>query len=156
MENTNQSPVNPDSQARLALIVASGDASCALPLTNIREVMRPLPTESVAGMPIFMKGISIIRGAPVPVVDLQHLLGLHQTESNSRYVLLQMGEKQVALAVKEVVGLRPLRPAVLQELPPLLRDVDHELVALIGNLDQHLLMVLEASHIIPQEIWNAL
>jgi purine-binding chemotaxis protein CheW len=48
---------------------------CALPLAHVVETMRPLPIEPLGGMPGFVQGIAIIRGAPVPVVDAGALLG---------------------------------------------------------------------------------
>jgi purine-binding chemotaxis protein CheW len=36
--------------------------------------MRPLPIKPIAGTPGFVRGVSIIRGAPTPVIDLKALL----------------------------------------------------------------------------------
>src|SRR5205809_310773 len=57
------------------LIVAVRSGACALPLMHVIETMRPLPIEPMACALSFVRGISIIRGAPTPVVDLGALLG---------------------------------------------------------------------------------
>ena len=53
------------------LIVMAGARACAIPLDYVAETMRPLPIEPVAGTPGFVRGVSVIRGAPTPVVDLK-------------------------------------------------------------------------------------
>ena len=60
---------------RSLLLCQVGSLVCALPLEHISETMRPLSLQPFHGMPPFVDGLSIIRGAPVPVVDLARLLG---------------------------------------------------------------------------------
>jgi purine-binding chemotaxis protein CheW len=84
------------------------------------EVMRPLPLEPVIGLPTFILGLSVIRGAPVPVVDLAALTGDRRGSGTTRFVTLGLGERRVAVAVEEVLGVRALDVETLQELPPLL------------------------------------
>ena len=47
---------------------------CALPLVHVLEVMRPLPLEKVEPAPAFLLGLAVIRGEPLPVVDVAALL----------------------------------------------------------------------------------
>ena len=56
------------------LVVTAGAHACAFPLHHVVEIMRPLPIKSVAGTPGFVRGVSVVRGAPTPVVDLKALL----------------------------------------------------------------------------------
>jgi chemotaxis signal transduction protein len=50
------------------LVVMVGTRACAIPLHHVAETLRPLPIQSVAGMPNFVRGVSVIRGTPTPVV----------------------------------------------------------------------------------------
>ncbi len=63
------------------LVVMVGARACAFPLHHVAETMRPLPIEPVAGTPSFVRGVSVIRGMPTPVVDLKALL---ESSANSR------------------------------------------------------------------------
>jgi chemotaxis signal transduction protein len=56
------------------LVVMVGTRACAFPLHHVAETMRPLPIQPVAGTPSFVRGVSVIRGTPTPVVDLKALL----------------------------------------------------------------------------------
>jgi chemotaxis signal transduction protein len=56
----------------------------------------------------------------------------------------------MALAVDSVVGVRPIRAGALHALPPLLRD--SAVIAAIGVLDAQLLVVLQASRLLPEAL----
>lgn len=139
------------------LIVTAGARACALPLHHVAETMRPLPIEPIAGTPGFVRGVSVIRGAPTPVVDLTALLeGGQPSAAHGRFVTVKVGERRVALGVDGVVGLRILASAQLGELPPMLRDVAADLIEAVGARDAQLLVVLRAARLVPDEVWMTL
>lgn len=139
------------------LVVMVGTRACAIPLHHVAETMRPLPIQSVAGMPNFVRGVSVIRGTPTPVVDLKALLENSENSlSYGRFVSLKLEERRVVIGVDSVVGLKHLDSAQLGELPPLLRDVNTDLIESFGTRDAELLLVLRAAHIVPDEVWASL
>ena len=141
---------------RKALIVRLRGCVCAVPLTHVIETMRPLPVEPISGVPSFVRGISIIRGIPTPVVDLGAILGT-PGEGAVRFVTLRVGNKQMALSVNAVLGVRDLDTIMtVRELPPLLQRASQEAVESIGALDEQVLMVLRAGWELPEEVWHAL
>jgi len=140
----------------LALIVRTGAYTCALPIANVVETMRPLPIEPVAGMPLFVLGLAIIRGAPVPVVALSVLFGAEPESDSQRYVLMRIETRHVALAVHEVLGMRTLDLALLHEWLPLCRAAHADVIAALGSLDQQLLLVLQTARIVPDAVWQRL
>ena len=128
---------------------------CALPLENVIETMRPLPTERLAATPESVLGLAVIRGAPTPVVDLGRLLS-GQDPRPGRWVTIRTGARQVALAVDEALGVRGIERRSLQELPPLLRDAGGDIIAAISSLDAELLFVLQTVRIVPDDVFDAL
>jgi purine-binding chemotaxis protein CheW len=143
-------------EKRKVLIVALKSCVCAVPLMHVIETMRLLPVEPISGVPSFVQGIAIIRGIPTPVVDLGAILGM-PNESEKRFVTLRIGEKQVALSVNAVLGVRDLDTiVVVRELPTLLQRASKDVVETIGTLDEQVLMVLRAGWELPSEVWQAL
>lgn len=140
----------------MALICRTGTRLLALPLTHVAETLRVLPIEPLVGSPAFVLGLSILRGAPVPVVDAGILLGVKEAASPTRLVTLRTGERQVALAVEEVLGIRALPPAHLLEMPPLLEGSADGAVAAVGALDTKLLLVLRAARLLPEAAWQTI
>jgi purine-binding chemotaxis protein CheW len=58
----------------LFLLCRIGSSIGALALKDVRETMRPLPIEPLAGTPPFVLGLAIVRGFPTPVIDAARLL----------------------------------------------------------------------------------
>lgn len=139
------------------LVVMVGALACALPLHHVAETLRPLPIKPVAGTPSFVRGVSVIRGTPTPVVDLKALLeNGENSPSYGRFVTLKLDGRRVAIGVDSVVGLRNLDLAQLGDLPPLLRDVSADLIESFSARDEELLLVLHAARIVPDDVWTTL
>jgi purine-binding chemotaxis protein CheW len=128
---------------------------CALPIAHVGETMRPLPVVALASAVEAVRGVAIIRGAPVPVVHLAGLLAAAESPA-TRFVTVSVAGRCVALEVDEVVGVRTLPAASLQDLPPLLRDAGTDTVVAMGTLDAQLLIVLNSARLIPDAVWLAL
>ena len=148
-----------NTQQRLSLLCRIGAHLCALPVEQVVETMRPLPIVSMVGTPEFVSGLCIVRGVPLPVVDTGSLLGagLGPVESRpARFVTVKSGKRLVVLAVDAVLGLRAIPADSLRELPPLLGDALSDLIAAIGAVDSELLLVLQATRVLPEPVWAAL
>lgn len=140
----------------LWLLVRAGGQLCALPLEHVDETMRPQPVRAVAGVPPFVRGVAMIRGLPVPVVDAASAIGQVEASSDgTRFVSLKIAERRVALAVDEVIGVRQINHSYLADVPPLLAGTSANIVA-IGALDSELLMVLRSGKLVPETTWTAI
>jgi purine-binding chemotaxis protein CheW len=137
------------------LICRIGRHLCAVPIAHVVEIMRHMPIEVVAGAPAYVQGLCIIRGTPVPVVDLGLIVG-GETTRPDRLVTLRADGRTIALAAEAVLGIRAIAPDTFGELPPLLRGVAPETVAAIGMLDAELIYLLRAARIVPSEVLDHL
>lgn len=138
------------------LLVRCGAGLFALRVSDVVEITRPLFYRPMAGAPRAVMGLSIIRGIPVPVVNLAVLATEGEPESPTRFVVVRAGERRVALAVGAVVGIRECAPSLLSGLPPLLSEANAELFEEVGRLDAELLTVLKAGSLVPESIWPLL
>jgi len=130
---------------------------CGVPLLHVLETMRPLPIADLNGMPGFVLGLSVIRGTPIPVVDAGSLLGKGRNRQITRFVTLRIGDgRWIALAVGEVLGIREMGQALLQEIPPLLQSAGSDAIEAICSLEAELLIVLQASKILCEDVWQSL
>lgn len=139
----------------LCLLVRAGRKLCALPLEHVDETMRPQPVHAVAGAPPFVRGVAVIRGTPVPVVDAAYALG-EEASHTTRFVTLRTADRCVAFAVDHVLGVSRIDRKAVADLPPLLAHANVDVVAAIGTLDAELLMVLRSARLVPEAVWAAL
>jgi purine-binding chemotaxis protein CheW len=145
------------------LLCRIGSRIGALPLQDVREIMRPLPIEPFSGSPPFVLGLAIVRGSPTPVIDAGLLLDPSTapatpttSPSPARFVSLKLGDRTAAMAVDAVLDVRSMAAGTLADIPPLLREARADLVSAIGSLDSKLLLVLEAARFVPDSIWTAM
>lgn len=137
-----------------SLICRAGNLLCALPIGHLIETMRPLPIEALAGAHETVMGTAVVRGAPLPVIDVARLLG-ELPRRPGRFVIARAGLRRVALAVAEVLGFRSLTGTRLAQLPSLLASPSAAISA-IGALDGGLLVLLDAARVVPDEVFAQL
>jgi purine-binding chemotaxis protein CheW len=142
-----------ESDVRPSLVCRVKNRLCALPLESVIETMRPLPIEPIAGAPESVRGVSVVRGQPIPVVNAARLFD-DEDSRPARFVTLRVGERMIAIAVDEVVGIRGLSTAALDQVPGLLKAALSDVVSAIGALDAELLMVLNGVRLVPEAILN--
>ena len=146
-----------DAAAReLVLIVTANGRTCAIALEHVSEIMRPLPVRSLAGLPAFVQGMSVVRGMPTPVIDVCRLLGDAADSRRTRWVALTLEGRSVVLSVDGVLGAKRLAEEEGMELPPLLRDVPGEYLDRLDVLDAELLVILRAGRLVPDAVWAQL
>jgi len=144
-------------EKRVAVLLCRvGSVVYAVPLSHVSETMRPLPFEVISGTAPFVDGVSIIRGGPVPIVDLARLLGNATSEPRTRLVVVRVGERRAALSVGKVIGVHSLESGAVRELPPLLGGASAEVIRAVGSLDAQLLLLLETSRVLPESSWASL
>ena len=139
-----------------AVLCRVGERRCALPIEQVVETLRPLPIDEVRGAPSFVLGVTLLRGAPVPVVDAARLLGVVASGAPTRFVAVRVGERRVVLAVDEVLGIGEVPAALRAELPPLVASIDAAAIAALASADGELLHVLEAARLVPDGAWSAI
>ena len=105
----------PDPGVASLLCRITPDALGALPLTHVREIMRPLPVTPAGSGGDRRTGYATIRGIATPVVEAALLLGA--SVRATRVVALTSGSRQIALAVEDVLGLIQLCNASGSQLP---------------------------------------
>jgi purine-binding chemotaxis protein CheW len=161
----------------LSLLFRSAGHLCAVGLTDIAEIMRPLPVTPLTGAPPFVSGVSIIRATPAPVVSVAALLdgddgaderrGDDETggeggergqggESRSgRFVTVWESGRLVAYAVDEVLGVLRLPPGSLDRTSPLLGALSRDVIPLMAALDAEPLCMLGHVRLVPDSVWAA-
>jgi purine-binding chemotaxis protein CheW len=131
------------------LVVRAGSRLCAIPVTFVLETLRPLGVSPLAGAPSFVEGVAIVRGEPVPVVDLGAFVGGAGTgERATRWVTVRAGARRAVLAVEAVLGVSPLDGA--EGAVPLVEDACLGAVESVRARDQDLLLVLDAARVLAE------
>jgi len=131
------------------LLCRAGSHQFALPVPQVIETMRMLPIEPLAGAPPMVRGLCIIRGAPTPVVDSALMFDDQPTQCE-RLVTVRTGKRTIAFATEAVLGVLAIRADELEQLPPLLSNV--QTIAAMRALDGELVFLLQIARVIPDDV----
>jgi purine-binding chemotaxis protein CheW len=137
-----------------ALVFRAGSFYCALPLGEVIETMRPLATRPLAGTPPYVLGLTILRGAPAPVIDMTRLLTGAETTVD-RYVAVRAGRGPIVCATGPVLGVRDVHVEPPEGPAALLAGVSRALIAAVGTVGTEPLLLLHSIAAVPDEVWEA-
>lgn len=157
MRQYGQAPTPADEGAGagvLALVFRAGPLLCALGLDEVIETMRPLEVRPLAGTPPFVRGISVLRGVPTPVIDVSRLLGGRPAEAD-RFLAVRTERGAIAFATGEILGIRSVDADATGGHPALLGGGSTRLVAGVGTLGTEPLLLLQSMRAVPDEVWEA-
>lgn len=92
------------------LCVRLGNQLYAIPIEAVDEVLPALPIEKISRCPSFIRGIVIVRGKLIPVLDAAERLGKsdHQRPLEPTIVCLRSGQRLVGVEFDEAIGLMEL------------------------------------------------
>lgn len=122
-----------------------GGRHCAVDVTRVQEVLRPLPVTPLPLAPPAVRGLVNLRGHIVPVVDLRIVLGLPAGPAAAAggHIIVHDGETPVALLVDAIGDVRRAEGAGLVPVPHTLEGPAGELVAGALPLPDELLLALD-------------
>lgn len=98
-----------ETQTKVCLLTIGGEVY-AVDLRNVREVFEVDVVTPVPGMPSALVGVTNVRGAVVPVMDLRRLLDVPSGGPMPRYaVIIKHGHHQVGVLVEKVPEIRTVQ-----------------------------------------------
>ncbi len=87
------------------LVFRVADLVCAAEVLAVREILAPRPATRIPGAPDAVAGLINVRGELVTLVDGSRLLGVQAHGNGGSTLLLELGDRQVAMTVDEVLDL---------------------------------------------------
>jgi purine-binding chemotaxis protein CheW len=133
-----------------ALIVRAGGCRWAIPAGDAIEVMRALPIRAVASPFPAMIGLSVVRGRPIPVVDIARLLTDRSDADAARFVTVRTGDRVVALLVSQVEGVRTIAARPDDSRRSLAQAAGAGVIASLDTLDREFLGLLSTAMLLPE------
>jgi purine-binding chemotaxis protein CheW len=121
----------------------------ALDISKVREVLDFTKITKVPQTPDFMRGVINLRGAVVPVVDLNRKFGIKDTEKtvNTRIIIGQVAVEgdEVILGVlaDSVHEVMDLEPDNIEPAPKIGTKLNTEFLKGMGKREEEFIMILD-------------
>ena len=119
--------------------------SYGVPISEVREIIRPLDVTRVPRTPSILRGVMNLRGKIVPVLDLREILGMERVEATdeSRIIVLERGAAEVGVVVDRVCEVTAIVDEAISEPPEFGERVDTRIVLGMGKVGVKVTILLD-------------
>lgn len=122
----------------------------AVPIMDIKEIIKPRELTEVPRSPSFVKGILSLRGVIIPVFSVRERLHFDPApvDGRSRIVVVRKGDELCGILVDEVVQVMHLGDDSLEPPPSVLDGIDRDFVNGIGRHDGKMIILLNLANLL--------
>jgi purine-binding chemotaxis protein CheW len=131
-----------------AAIISIGAELFTIDLKSVREVFVVESITPVPGMPSGLVGVTNLRGAVIPLLDLRSMFGLDAEVALRYAVVLQHNNRQIGVLVDEVPEIRTIAKDEFLPVPAATKDGARPFVSTVVKLENQLRGVLETSMVL--------
>ncbi|MBN9681984.1 MULTISPECIES: chemotaxis protein CheW [unclassified Corallococcus] len=140
-------PVLPGSQREMVRFKAAGQ-TYALESRFILEVMRAPELTLLPGAPPLLRGLTLLRGEVLPVVELAPLFGRPAAQGTGPVLVVGVARAELGLRTDEVMEVMVLTGTDLLPAPP---SLEEEAGALVSGVSPDGTLVLEGEALLADE-----
>jgi purine-binding chemotaxis protein CheW len=139
-----------EAQSAEVLVFMIGEVRCAIPLGDVREVVRAVALTPLPTAPSIVEGVIDVRGRLVPVLDLRGRLGLpaEPNRADQKLVIADAGDRRVAVRVDSVDWVTHLDERDVAEPDHVVRGIGY--LAGVGRLPDGLVLVHDLATFLEQ------
>jgi len=131
------------------LTFSLGDEVFAMDIRAVREIIQHCAMTVVPLMPAFVRGVINLRGAVVPVIDLQSRLGRSRAQIGKKtcIIIFDVGPEgdrvELGLLVDAVSEVIDINPASIEPPPPFGTSIPREFMQGLGKVGADFIVILD-------------
>jgi len=131
------------------LTFSLGDEVFAIDIRSVREIIQHGSMTVVPLMPEFVRGIINLRGAVVPVIDLQSRFGRPKAEFGKKtcVIIFDVGPEgdkvELGLLVDAVSEVIDIAPSAIEPPPQFGTTIQREFIRGLGKVGSEFIVILE-------------
>jgi purine-binding chemotaxis protein CheW len=137
--------------ARELIAFRVGALECCIDIMMVREIRGWTPTTALPKSPPYVRGVINLRGAVLPVVDFAVRLGLPETETTERNVIIvvQSGSQQIGLLVDAVSDILTMAEAEIHPTPDVSSPMLKQFVRGLLSVDKRMISLISLENVLP-------
>jgi purine-binding chemotaxis protein CheW len=142
-------PAANDTVAQQYLTFTLGDEVFAMDIRTVREIIQHASMTVVPLMPPFVRGVINLRGAVVPVIDLQSRFGRGEAVVGKKTCIIVFdasrdGEKmELGLMVDAVSEVIEIAPALIELPPQFGTSIQRDFIRGLGKVNNMFIVILD-------------
>ncbi|WP_392432564.1 chemotaxis protein CheW [Yersinia sp. HM-2024] len=142
-----------DNHGHEYLIFRLGSEEYGIEILKVQEIRGYDRVTRIANSPNFIAGVTNLRGAIVPIVDLRVKFQLNSAEINESTVVivLNLGDRIVGIVVDGVSDVLSLDAAQIKPAPDFSVTLSTEYLLGLGALDERMLILVDIEKLLNSE-----
>jgi purine-binding chemotaxis protein CheW len=135
------------------VIFELGSENYGVDIAAVEGIIKMQEITRLPHAPSFVEGITNLRGAVVPVVDLRKRFGLTAQEAtrDTRIVVANIGATKVGLVVDAVTQVIRVAEDKIEPPPQMSVTINSAFIKNIAKLDQQLVILLDLARVLSTE-----
>ena len=116
----------------------------------VESIIKLQPITAVPRAPGFIQGVTNLRGAVLPVIDLRERFGLpaNGTTRDTRIVVIEMNGDQVGMVVDAVSEVLSVPKEDIEAPPSIVNTADSTFITHIAKVDERLIILLDLGQVL--------
>jgi len=118
-------------------------------IRNIQEIILPKIPTKVPNNPDFIEGVIDYRNKVIPVLDLKKRfkLGIGEYTKDTKFIVVQLGDKHIAVVVDEVTEIFRTDTDNIGE-PPEMTRIGKDYITGVAHLGERLIILLDLAKVL--------
>lgn len=152
----------PPAAAAQYLTFVLADELYAMDICTVREIIQPVTLTPVPLMPVFVRGVINLRGAVVPVIDLQARLGKPPATLGKKTCIVifqtkfEGGNIELGLQVDSVNEVIDIPAHDIEPPPPFGSLIEREFIQGMGKVAGRFVVILEPAKALDIDVMASL
>ena len=138
---------------RQLVILKLGREHFGVDISAVESIIKAQEITSVPQSLDFVEGITNLRGAVLPVIDLRKRFGIQiQEESNdTRIVVINNGQSKIGMVVDGVSEVLTIGEEIIEPTPAVVSSLDTTFITGIAKLEDRLIILLDLDKTLSSE-----
>lgn len=132
------------------VIFRVGNEEYGLPIEKVISIDKLDNINVIPTMPLYMKGVTTVRGELIPVLDMNQIFFEQNTriDENTKLIVVQAEGFSAALAVIESMEIKHIKKSHLKSIPVALFQETKYFIA-AASKDERLILIIDPNILIP-------
>ena len=136
---------------RQLVIFRLGTEYFGVDIDTVESIVKLQPVTIIPHTPDFMDGVTNLRGAILPVIDLHKRFGMNDESTKtkeSRIIVVAVESHRVGLVVDAVSEVLHIPEDAIEPPPSMISSVDSSFITGIAKLDDRLVILLDMPQVL--------
>lgn len=135
------------------VIFELGNGQYGIEIATVEGIVKMQEITRIPYTPSFVEGVTDLRGAVLPVMDLNKRFGLPAQEetSETRIITVNMEGVKVGMIVSKVTEVLTIEDSVIEPPPAMVSNVNTDFITGIAKINGRLVVLLDLNRVLNTE-----